>query len=130
MKNEDLLHIVKSPRTEYCRAIPRWDEESFVLTIDFHYSNDSDNEQNLQQKINRSLGIRENSYQVFVGDLTIALDKKYRMNSLEIRSNPKNWEYKTLNESPKKIEDIYMKFETEYDENNIVYYRCACKNYL
>lgn len=121
MKTKPLRLTFQAATTE-CHSQIQWDEDSFLLSIFFHYSNGKIEKSSLSEKLDRVFGIGQGEYRIVLGDLEILLDVRKRITLIEIRTNPLLWKQESLRPVPSVLETVFVDFLVDYDENRIAQY--------
>jgi len=116
------LRLTFQATTTECHSQIQWDEDSFLLSVFFHYSNGKIEKSSLLEKLDQVFGIRQKEYRIALGELDILLDAQKRITLIEIRTNPLLWKHEALRPVSSISEAVFVNFLVNYDENYIAQY--------
>lgn len=112
--------LLPRTRTEPCRASTSWDPESGVLETAFTYpQRPTASSASLRERIDQTVGIQPQRYRVVLGDVDILLQEKDRLESIQVRTQPAEWEEVSLARVPAGATDVWIEFRVDYDRNQI-----------
>jgi hypothetical protein len=106
------------PRRQFCRATIRWDSDSSVLACTLHYEDEGPSPL-MRERIDAALEIKELQRRLVLNDADILLDARQRPESIEVYTNPASWMRGPLSEPAGPIDDVWVRFEIDYDDNGI-----------
>lgn len=108
------------PRTADCKAVTIWYSESALLVCSFEYGADPRRAPaTLAERIDATLNISNTPPRAHLGDVQVMWRDASRLHSIELRTNPAEWQPSTLPTPIQSAEKSSMTFGLEYDFDGI-----------
>lgn len=112
--------VLPRSRTELCRASTSWDPESGVLETVFAYpQRPTASSSSLRDRIDQTVGIPLQRRRVVLGEVDVLLEERDRLESIQLRTQPAEWEQVSLARLPPGASEVWIEFRVDYDQNQI-----------
>lgn len=117
---QQTTRVCVDKRLSECLSIVAWDRESSILSISLSYGQGVKTQpRTLADEIGDQLGMAESNYRLVVGNVDILLDNERRMVSLDIRTNPRDWQSNPLAPITNGSQTAFVRYLADYDKNGI-----------
>jgi hypothetical protein len=110
--------VICTARRERCTAITQWIADSFTLDCALTYELEAV-DRSLAERIGESLGIQPERRRLVLGDLDILFDGARRPISMEMYTNPSQWQRVDLGAASGGSEENDIEFDVAYDADGI-----------